>query len=247
MGSHFRAAALCAALLSSSAWAYDVKPMVVELSPSGSGSSATVTIANTHKVPIAIEVSVHDRKQQPDGSDALTREDDDLIVTPPQLVLQPGASQAVRIQWVGEPDPKRELDYRLITEQLPIPLARRKERDVDAQLTMKYRYEVALYVIPRGAAPSARLESAEVVSGQDGRKLHVAIASEGTRRSILDKARLTLSSGGRSFTVDGEAAAALQGLNVLPGSTRVVILPAPPDMPTGKVSGELETGYLSLR
>lgn len=231
----------------SSAGAYELRPMVIELSPSGSGSSASVTITNTHKVPIAIEISVHKREQNTDGSDKLSPEVEDLIVTPPQMIIPPGASQSVRVQWVGNGVPDHELPYRLVTQQLPIRLSQVTRDDKTADLTMKYRYEASLYIVPRGVEPSVRISSAEVVSSESGDKLRLTILSEGTKRAILDSPRLTLARSTGNLVLEGEGIAELQGMNILPGSTRIVDIAAPQGFSKGTVSAQIETRYMFAR
>lgn len=44
------------------------------------------------------------------------------MVFPEQIVLQPGESQSVRVQWSGDSVPATEVAYRLMAEQLPIDL-----------------------------------------------------------------------------------------------------------------------------
>ena len=237
-----------AALLAMSAphaSAYEMKPMVIELRPSGQGSAASGIIRNTHQEPIAIELQVFARTQNPDGTDELVLDENDVIVTPPQMVIDPGDSQAFRIQWVGNPDPGRELSYRLVSNQLPIRFKKVERNDYTAEVTMRYRYEVALYIQPQGTQPSAQLQSAKVIDdGQGGRILELAISSNGTRRAILDKPTLELNSGGTSLTLESDQLGALIGLNILPGSTRIVRMPAPSGLPLGEISGSLKTTYL---
>lgn len=231
------------ALVPMSGSAYDLKPMVIELRASGSGSSSGMTVTNTHDVPIAIEVTVHRREQQPDGTDKLVLETKDVIVNPPQMVIQPGASQSIRVQWVGTPNPEKELAYRIVTEQLPIRLTQVQRNDKTAELTMKYRYEAALYIQPRNVKPSARLERAEVVSEGGTPMLRLTLISDGTSRAILNAPKIKLSGSGGQFTIEGEQAAPLQGLNILPGATRVVSLPAPAGLAPGQLTGSLESEF----
>lgn len=227
--------------------AYEVNPMVIELRPSGQGSSASGVITNSHDVPIAIEIQIFSRTQNPDGSDDLVPENEDIIVTPPQVVIQPGESQTFRVSWVGEQTPDRERAYRLVTNQLPIRFRQEKRENYVAEVTMRYRYEVALYVQPQGTTPRAQLRSARVFDdAEHGRVLEVTITSDGTRRAILENPQLQLASGGASFSVDTAELAPLVGLNVLPGSTRIVRMPAPAGLPLGDLTGELKTSYLVI-
>ena len=114
--------------------AYDLKPLVIQLTPTGSGATQTVVITNTHTVPIAIEVELYQRVQNPDGTDRLTVEENDLLVTPPQMIIPPGQSQSIKVRWVGESAPTHELSYRLVTTQLPIKLTREQSGGVNANI-----------------------------------------------------------------------------------------------------------------
>lgn len=235
--------------LSGSVDAYDLKPMVVQVRPSGSGTSATAMITNTHSVPIAIELRAFKRVQQPDGTDVLTLEEEDIILTPPQMVIAPKASQSFKIQWVGDPKPDRELAYRIVTDQLPIQLSKSTRNDRTADITMKYRYEMALYVVPEGVKPSAEVVSVESAQGKNGeRVLAVRLRSTGTMRAILDKPVLEISGAGSSpVRLEGDAIKELVGLNILPGSERLVHIASPASFPSGKLTGSLTTEYIVLR
>lgn len=228
------------------AFAYDLRPIIVQLTPSGAGSSGTVIITNSHEVPIAIEARAYLRIQNPDGSEERIPEDEDIIITPPQMVIAPGSSQAVRVRWVGDANPDRELTYRLVTEQLPINLATESNEETTANLSLAYRYEAALYIVPPGSQPSARITRAAAVQDEEGTQwLELDIASEGTRRAILEEPAVSLTAAGSSspITLDGEAVEPLVGLNILSGGYRTVRLPWPEGLTAGPVNAELRTGY----
>lgn len=240
--------ALAALICSPTATAYDLRPIVVQLSPTGAGSGQTLVITNSHEVPIAIEVRAYRRQQMPNGEDTLTPEDEDLLIYPPQMVIPPQTSQSFKVQWVGDPAPTRELAYRIVTEQLPIQFTQEIDASRSADLTVRYRYEAALYVVPSNAEPSARLTSIARVTGEDGsEQLELRIASEGTMRAILETPRVTIrDASGESFVLSGEQIQPLDGLNVLPGVERIVRVPAPPGLPAGPLTGELGTRYVVL-
>jgi P pilus assembly chaperone PapD len=81
------------AVLPPRASAYDLQPIVIQLASSGPGSSGTVVITNSHDEPIAIEARAYRRSQRPDGTDDLTPEDEDIIITPPQMVIAPAPAR----------------------------------------------------------------------------------------------------------------------------------------------------------
>ncbi len=229
--------------------AYDLKPIVVQLAPSGAGSSQTMVVTNSHDVPIAIEVRAFERFQLPTGEDRLEPEEDDLIVYPPQMVIPPKSSQSFKVQWVGDPAPQTELAFRIVTEQLPIKFGQQVDGARTADLTVRSRYEAALYVMPANAEPSARLVSVERVKSEDGAdELELAIVSEGNMRAILQAPKLELSgSGGNPVELSGEAIKSLEGLNILPGVERRVRIALPVDLPSGPLHGALQTRYVVLQ
>ncbi|WP_339689287.1 fimbria/pilus periplasmic chaperone [uncultured Parasphingorhabdus sp.] len=238
---------LVALFFPSPAHSYDLKPIVIQLAPSGAGAAQSVVITNTHTQPIAIEVRTFKRAQNPDGTDSLTAEDDDLLVTPPQMVIGPKSSQSFKVRWVGDARPEQELAYRLVTTQLPIKFKQEETSDVSMNVNMTYRYEAALYIVPPQSTPSARLVSVAPFTDNEGKNwLEAKIVSEGTRRAILDKASLVITpkNGGAPVTMTGERTALLVNLNILVGNERIVRLPWPDEIPLGPVTGELRTDYV---
>lgn len=243
-------AVLIEGVQSDAACAYDVRPIVIQLSPEGAGSTQSVIISNSHDEPIAIEVRAYHRIQKPDGSEDREPEDDDIIITPPQLVIAPGASQAVRVRWVGDPNPPRELAFRLITEQLPINLITQQREDFTANVSVNYRYEAALYVTPHDAKPNARIDRAAPATGEDGSQLlELDIVSEGTRRASLDKPTVivTPAGGGSSVILEGEAVVGLNQLVTLASSRRTVRIPWPQNVSVGPVQAELRAEYIVIQ
>jgi fimbrial chaperone protein len=226
--------------------AYDLSPIVIQLAPSGAGSSDTVVITNSHDVPIAIEVRAYRRTQNPDGTDRRVPEDNDIIITPPQMVVAPGASQSIRLRWIGESAPERELAFRIVTEQLPIALGPKQAGQAVANLSLAYRYEAALYVVPPASKPAARITRAAPVQADDGKRwLEIDIASEGTRRAILDQPTIAITpQSGQPTVLEGAAVAPLTALNILSGAYRTVRLAWPEGVAFGPVEAELRTGYM---
>ncbi len=228
------------------ALAYDLRPIIIQLAPTGAGSSGTVLITNSHEEPIAIEARAYLRIQNPDGTEERIPEDEDIIITPPQMVIAPGSSQAVRVRWVGDPNPDRELTFRLVTEQLPIRLATESGAETTANLSFAYRYEAALYIVPPESRPAARITRAEPVLDETGTQwLELDIASEGTRRAILEGPALSISTSGSSspLLLEGEAVQPLVGLNILSGGYRTVRVAWPEGLAVGPVEAELQTSY----
>jgi fimbrial chaperone protein len=234
---------------SSALQAYDLKPIILQLTPNGAGASQQMSITNTHKFPIAIEVKAFKRDQLPDGSDALTAEQDDVLISPPQMVIQPGSSQAFRVRWVGDASPSQELSYRIVTTQLPIQFKSDQGGGRQSTVNLSYRYEAALYITPPNSKPDVSLGTVEATTDEKGIKwLAISLKNNGNARALLSKPQITVrSSGGGEAVSTGANAAILENMNILAGKERVVRIPWPENLPNGSLTGEVKTDYTILR
>src|SRR4051812_38853603 len=111
--SHFRrlAAALLASacvLLPAATDAMSVRPVVIDLGVSARTMRATVEVQNTFPTPLPVELTVHELLFT-DGQEAPTSApaSNDIVIFPPQAIIQPGQTQTFQIQYVGDPQPAR--------------------------------------------------------------------------------------------------------------------------------------------
>lgn len=244
------AAALSLTGIQGQAWAYDLKPIVIQLAPAGAGASQMVTVTNSEEQPVAIEAKTYRRSQDRNGDDVLAPEERDILIVPPQMVIPPKTSQTFKVQWIGEGAPDKEIAFRLITEQLPIELAAKPDATAKvADVQLQYRYEAALYITPPKSQPSLAVDGAELVKDEKGAPLlKLSVTSSGTRRAILDKPALTLTpkAGGASITLTGDQLKELTGKNVLAGASRDFLLPWPAGLPQGPVTASLATSFIVM-
>ena len=234
------AALLLAVFLATPAGAFRFTPIVQDFQPTGRESVKNFTVTNTTAERLAVEVKMARRAINPDGGDVLTPEDKDFIVFPAQVALEPGKSQVVQVRWVGEPEPKTELAYRIIAEQLPIELD--KARQDVASIRLLIKYEGSVYVLAKGAKAEIRLDGLRRVDGKDGKaELEVTLVNRGGAHGIVRAPKLTVADAqGAGVTLDGEAAKALDNVNILAGGTRRVRLPWPAKLKPGNVTGNID-------
>lgn len=219
------------------ALAFRLTPIEMEFAPAGRGATQIFRVENDRAEPAAIELRMFARAMEPDGADRLTPADDAFVVYPEQIVLMPGQSQSVRIQYMGEASPRAELAYRLVAEQLPVDLGGGGPQG--GQVRLLVRYVASVYVMPEGVRPQAVVSSAKAVAEDGRRLLELVVENTGTSRQILREPVLQLASGGRTVTVEGAGLAALAGENVLAGARRRFLLPWPADLPANPVGGSL--------
>ncbi len=220
--------------------AFKLTPIEMVFAPSGRGATRTFQITNANKQPIAIELRIAKRKMKLSGEDELSDAEDSFVVFPAQVIVAPGKSQTVRVQWLGNPSPARELPFRLFAEQLPIDLDKKPQNG--ARIRLLVRYVASLYVAPKGAKAEMVLVSAgkKTLSGGKAR-LSVVLHNRGTAHAILRHLSLTAkgrSRGGKEISVKLTAAQldGMIGQNVLAGARREFRLPWPAKLADGPVS-----------
>ena len=158
------AAVLAAVALSpASLNAMSVTPVVVDLQSAGRQMTQLVTIENTYARPIILEMKVQEAQYTDDGIKGTAKDTDDLLVFPPQAIIPPGKSQAIRIQYVGDPAIAAGKHYFVTVAQLPVKLP---EGETAVQLL--YNFQVVVGVNPPGQRARIAVDHAEVSTTGDG-------------------------------------------------------------------------------
>lgn len=218
---------------SSPASAFRLVPIEMEFAPSGRGATQIFRLENDTAEPVAVEVSLMARRMTEQGEDQLEAAGETFAIFPEQIVLPANQSQSVRVQWMGDANPSRELAFRLIAEQLPVDLG--KAPLPGGQVRLLVRYVASVYVTPQGARPDPVVTSV----APQGKTLAVTIANNGNTRQILRDATLTVAGGGKTVTLRGEQLSGMAGENVLAGATRRFSIPLPAGLPPGPLSATL--------
>ncbi|MBK8068986.1 MAG: molecular chaperone [Rhodanobacteraceae bacterium] len=215
--------------------AFKLTPIEAEFGP-GRLAVQTFKVENPGAQPVAIELSVHARSMAASGEDVLTPAAEAFAVFPDQIVLQPGETQSVRVQWTGTELPTIETAYRLMAEQLPITLGNEGER---SGLRLMVKYLAALYVRP--ADPAAVL-TAEIASDvRDGQKVAVIrVDNRGNAHAVLQASMIEVSAGGKPVAYSEEQREAVHGKNVLAGVRRELVMPWSPTLDAGALTVALK-------
>ncbi|MFQ4137366.1 molecular chaperone [Nodosilinea sp. PGN35] len=233
------------ALMAPASWAdatYQLTPSSLTLEPSGARSTGSFQVRSTGDQPVAIEIRVTERQIDLHGRETRPDAEDHFIVYPPQILLQPGQAQTVRVTWLGEPTPTHELPFRLIAEQLPIALDR-PEVSVTTpvvRINALYKYVASLYVTPQGGRPDVVLTgvSHQTAGGQDA--LVVQFHNRGTAHQLLTGLHLTLGAGGQTVTLGPSQLPGISGENLLAQNQRQFTVPWPAGLPVGPVTATFE-------
>lgn len=221
----FGAAALCAPIAAS---AMSVSPMVVDLQTSGQRLSQVVTIENRYARQVIIEIRVQEVVYTDDGIKGTGKESEDLVVFPPQAIIEPGKSQAIRIQYVGDPELARGKHYFVTVAQLPVKLP---EGDPSVQLL--YNFQVVVGVNMAGAQSALRVDKAGISTSGDGKpRLELTMKNDATAYGYLSGGTLKIvekdASGKEVFsrTMTGEQISQEIGFGLVgAGQTRRIATP----------------------
>jgi fimbrial chaperone protein len=176
-----------------SAMAHEVTPMRAELVPAAGVRSALVTVRNTRETDLPFEVVVQRRTTAPDGTETLTPAAEDFIVFPPQGLVKPGASQAVRFEYVGEQSLTESRSYLLDVREVPVT-----PPGFSGILTV-YNFGVAVYVKPRAAFVD--LEISDV--SRDGDSIRFSVKNRGNDFAVLSRGTVALRLGDQMVQIAG--------------------------------------------
>lgn len=227
------------ALTAAAAHAYRVLPIRLQL-PAETGARGAFIVENTQPDMIAVQAEVFIQRQgrTPDMAPA----PEDFIVTPPQMVLEAGERQTVRVQWIGEEIPERELAYRVVFEQIPVPeTLAAPDGERRGRVRTAYTYSTAVYVTPEGGEAALEFVSARPVEGEDGeRKLEVRVRNSGERRTNILEPELRLSApGGGGVVLSGEDLGPINGGLLHAGAEVTVLLDWPDGLEPGPLTGDI--------
>lgn len=197
------AAAACGLLPPTvAAGSFGISPLRVELSPAV--PTGVLTVRNDGPQPVVVQARPM-LWQQAAGQDELS-ETRELLVSPAVFTIEPGGSQLLRVALRREPDPRRELSYRLLLEEVPQQVA----PDFNG-LTVALRLSLPVFVAP---PVDSRAELAWSAARTAAGALAVTARNDGNAHLQI-----------RSFTL-GEAGAAQPAARqvvasyLLPGQTR---------------------------
>lgn len=226
---------------------FQLTPASVELRPSGRGIMSNFYVTSTGTEPVAVQVRMMKWGITLDGTEIQEEEEEDFLVYPPQMIINPGQRQVVRVTWLGDPEPDHELIYKAVFEQLPINLQQVESPSptgVVVNFNVTVTYIPLIYVTPEGARANVVVDSLSRHRADDGRE-HLAITFEnqGNRRGLFNDLSLkvaSVSNPDHSVTITGSDIKDDKGAFVLAGSKRQFILPLPDGLPAGELVATLE-------
>jgi fimbrial chaperone protein len=213
---------------SATAFAYQVTPMIYDLAPTGPKAASVIRITNTQDQPITVEIEAEERLFDEGGKESRKPAENKFVLFPPQAIVQPGATQAVRVQYVGPQTLEKSETYTVTVKQVPVQLP----NDGKTGVQFVFNFSTVANIVPPGAKAQIAAYSEPLTLSPDGKTLRLTLRNTGTKYANLSRSSVELAGGAYRTTVkDEEWRKALGTSWILPGGTRVIELPKPDKAP----------------
>lgn len=170
----------------SSVFGIRMVPIVAEVKSGGDPVEQSFRVDNPSGSPAAVEISVLRRRTTLDGEETREPTGDEFVIFPEQMVLMPGESQLIRIQWLGKIQVVEELAYRVIAEELPVDFAGEQQAlGSGPRINLLMRYEGMLYIQPPRGSAHVELVSSRMIIHEGEKQLELILVNSGNVHVIM--------------------------------------------------------------
>ena len=208
-------------------YAYQLSPLSASYAARGRDSSRVYTVTNDSEVPIAIQFKAMKRILSPDGSESMQDGSQFFSIQPSKVIINPGDAALVRVQYRG-PQPTRELAFRIVSEQIPLPVSAGNPYAND-MISFLFVYSTSAYVEPTRVIERV---SAKARNLSDGR-LEVMIENIGSVHQILGNVVIDVMGSTGSYRFTASEISKINGINLLSGASLILTSSKPVDLGTG--------------
>lgn len=209
-------------LLATRLQAYEVRPLVHYLDVSTGAVTSAIQVRNTGTQPLPVEFSSYRLLMREGSPYAGARADEQLLVFPPASLIEPGATQVVRVQWASQAFPQEDQSFLVVISQVP------DQRQTDG-VQMLLMFNAVVHLKAAGSQPSLQIGDRALDSGsEDLPSLKFDLNNSGSGNAYGRDITLLVSwpQGRREFS-SVELAEYAPDLFLPPGSKRTVELPLP--------------------
>lgn len=229
-------------ILVDSAFAFQLSPIVAELTPEGNGSRYSFTLENKTKDKVAAKAQVLLREYDSEGKEIRTPTND-FLVYPAQLSLEAGEKRNIRITFVGDKHPPKELAYRLMVQQLPIEFKKVERPVKGGAVNILINFVASIFVKPPGANAKARIDRIERLDSQNVR---IYLKNYGTAHQALGDMKIELFLEGTQnnkkaprWRFDSKNVKDMEIGSLMPGQEKIIKLTLAKEVPRGVLKGEI--------
>jgi fimbrial chaperone protein len=236
------ALALTLGLVSAAYAAMTVQPVVLDLRMVGRNTGGQIRVENTGTNPLPVEIRLLEANLRLDGVGASDRLTEDLVAIPSQAIIPPGATQAFRIQYVGNPEAPTSRHYYAEVAQTPVAVS-----GGQSTIQVLYNFQAMVNVASAVAGPPVlSIESAEIAHPTAAGPARIAftVHNAGPNYGYLSNSAITLvqrnAAGQELFrrTMSGSDIQQQIGFGLVgPNTSRKFV--APIDLPSGDGTAEV--------
>jgi P pilus assembly chaperone PapD len=170
--------------------AMTVQPVVLDLRMVGRNTGGQIRVENTGTNPLPVEIRLVEADLSLDTVKASDRLTDDLVSIPSQAIIPPGATQAFRIQYVGDPEATTSRHYYAEVAQLPVEVP-----GGQSTIQVLYNFQAMVNVASTvGGNPVLSVEGAEIVQPDPKKPPRIAftVHNSGKNYGYISNSSLTL-------------------------------------------------------
>ncbi len=194
-------------------FSFSFSPISIDLEIEGRNSIKYFTTRNSSEKKIAIKIEAFQRDMDLNGEDILNPAKDDFFIYPKHIILEPGESQRIRVQYRGEKNLTIEKAYRIIAEEVPVVF---KKSDSTGGLTILYRYVASVYILPVKKTTNIEIVKKSIYEN----RLDITLENSGTGHIILKDLTIIIRDELSEVRIPPEDLPGLNGSNILAGSKR---------------------------
>lgn len=206
--------------------AHEVQPMIATVAPSGSNANYRLMIRNTDAMPITLEINPYRVAVSEDGTAVRTAEDADIILFPPQTIVQPGGEQAIQIRYVGDPSVTEGRLYAIVVSQLPVDFTTLNNSNNGSQTQVKIGFDFVSHMVVQPPAAKANLVIGPTIR-QANNDLAFEVSNTGDGVALLRTAEWSLvPQSGAPVVVEADNVEFGAFGAILPGGKRAMTIPA---------------------
>jgi fimbrial chaperone protein len=225
--------------------AMTVQPVIINLKTTGNGMTQIITVENTFATPLPVELRVEELVVDAAGLHNSGKDPGDLLIFPPQAMIQPGQTQTFRVQYVGDPALARSKHYYITVAQLPVKLP-----EGQSAIQILYNFQVLVSISPQGAKPNLKVASANVGKNEAGKPVPVVtLTNDSPAHAYLSDGRLRITqrdAGGKEVfrqTMSGPEIQQTIGFGLVgAGQTRKVSVPIELPLDGGSIDAQFTPG-----
>jgi fimbrial chaperone protein len=169
--------------------AMTVQPVILDLRMAGRQMGGQIRVENTGTTPLPVEIKLVEADLLPATVKASDRVTQDLVAFPTQAIVPPGATQAFRIQYVGDAQSERSRHYYAEVSQLPVEVP-----GGQSTIQVLYNFQAMVNVASVvGGEPKLAMEKSEIVRSAPDKPAQIAftVRNSGKNYGYISSGSLT--------------------------------------------------------